>query len=65
MNFKKLKILNLSSNMISNINILEKMNFKKLNVLDLSYNYIKEKDKDNYSLLTNLKFKIINLKIKL
>ena len=40
--FKELKILNLTNNKISDINILEKVDFKKLKELNLSYNKISD-----------------------
>ena len=54
--FKELKVLNLSVNEISDINILEKVNFKELNYLDLSYNEINEGE--NNSILISLQSKI-------
>ena len=41
-NFKKLEILDLSGNKISNINILEKVNFKELKKLNLSYTEVSD-----------------------
>ena len=40
--FNELNILNLSKNIISDINILKKVNFKKLKELDLSENKISD-----------------------
>ena len=38
--FKNLEELDLTSNKISDINILQKLNFENLKILNLSYNYI-------------------------
>ena len=58
--FKKLRVLDLSGNKISNINILEKVDFKELERLNLKDN--DELDK-NSSIITYLKSKIEYLSI--
>ena len=40
--FKKLKILKLQSNNISNINVLKNVNFDKLEILNLNCNQISD-----------------------
>ena len=54
MNFKELKVLNLSENNISDIKVLEKVKFNKLEKLDLGGNKIS--DTSNISKL-KIKFK--------
>ena len=55
MNFRELKELNLSGNNISDIKVLENVKFEKLEILYLSNKKIL---KDNYSIISKLKFEI-------
>ena len=60
-NFPKLKTLNLSSNLIKNIEVLKDVNFPELNELDLQQNKIKD-----INVFKNCKFKKLSkLNIKL
>ena len=55
-NFKELTALTLDFNEISDISVFEKVEFNELKHMCLSYNKINEKD--NTSIISNLKSKI-------